>query len=126
MLPDPHQSKIKDFCQLIHYGMTATGSHIGCESLRTHRPRGSFLRVPTKMHLYLCHHITIPHEKQAAPAGAACILRKSEESYFALVRISSRHFARKASIVIAPRSSPVRVRTETVPFSISRSPTTSI
>ena len=27
VVPQPHQSKIRDFCQLLHYGMIATGNH---------------------------------------------------------------------------------------------------
>ena len=51
-----------------------------------------------------------------------------EDSYTSLLleAISMRHLAVNLAGVIAPRSSPLRVRTETVPFSISRSPTTSI
>ena len=44
----------------------------------------------------------------------------------ALVSTIWRSLAEKSARVMAPRSSPVRVRTETVPASISRSPTTSI
>ena len=42
------------------------------------------------------------------------------------VSISARHFVRKSSTLMAPRSTPARVRTDTVWFSMSRSPTTSI
>ena len=45
---------------------------------------------------------------------------------FTLAAISSSQRDRNSSSGMAPRSSPFRVRTETVPFSISRSPTTSI
>ena len=44
----------------------------------------------------------------------------------ALLSTTSRSRALKSARDIAPRSSPVRVRTETVPAYMSRSPTTSI
>ena len=47
-------------------------------------------------------------------------------SYRALVSTASLIIASKASQDMAPRSSPERRRTDTVPLSISRSPTTSI
>ncbi len=52
--------------------------------------------------------------------------RNSNQTSLLLAAISIRHLLMNCSGVMAPRSSPLRVRTETVPFSISRSPTTSM
>ena len=69
-----------------------------------------------------------------APRGSACTRRAEgsppramrNQKLRSLEAISLRQRASKSSGVIAPRSTPPRVRTETVPFSMSRSPMTSI
>ena len=70
------------------------------------------------------------HQKKGAFLGfwLNCrVFRAVGRNYLmALVRTSSPSSWAKASRLMAPRSSPERCRTETVPFSISRSPTTSI
>ena len=48
MVPQPHQSKIKDFCQLLHYGMIATGNHCNANFLRAHRPKGKPWALPRR------------------------------------------------------------------------------
>lgn len=52
--------------------------------------------------------------------------RGQRHYWMALLSTTSWSLAAKSSRLIAPRSSPARVRTETVLFSISRSPTTII
>lgn len=60
-------------------------------------------------------------------AGAFwCIFMTPRDQSRDLLSTISWSLAEKSDRLMAPRSSPLRVRTETVPFSISRSPTTSI
>ena len=91
-------------------------------------------------------YITVPRKRTAKTASRAhstcgfcyisvssfqfpalqCRTGEKNQKLRSLEAISLRHFASNASGVIAPRSTPPRVRTETVPFSMSRSPMTSI
>ena len=84
-----------------------------------------FKSVPKGHRFYSLFTVHSSPEKGRS-AEAPRPLRKFRYTSLLLLAISARHLARKASAVMAPRSSPLRVRTDTVPFSISRSPTTSI
>ena len=66
-----------------------------------------------------------PRKKRARPSGRAPL---GNVLYYLMTLLSTSSFsmAAKASRGMAPRSSPPRVRTETVPFSTSRSPMTSM
>ena len=73
--------------------------------------------------LFLLTHAKAPHKHFPIVCGGR---RKRCVENYARVLISSRIFAAKSSKGIAPRSSPLRVRTATLPLSASRSPTTSM
>ena len=60
------------------------------------------------------------------PVSLAYLMTYGTRQIFCFSSTIWRSLAEKSSSVMAPRSSPLRVRTETVPFSMSRSPTTSM
>ncbi len=95
-------------------------------NVRAQRVRCRGLHPLSKMPAFL-RGVSDPSDTPGAPGGAAGGAQMRIQSYLmVMASTSSRSLAAKSAQDMAPRSSPVRWRGETVPFSMSRSPTTSI
>ena len=96
----------------------------GSQPRKKCRPWPSWSTRPTRICTSIRDNKPPPRRSDFERRGGGIVVER--DYLMAMASTSSRRRAENASRSMAPRSSPVRCRTETVPFSLSRSPTTSI